>query len=422
MATSLNKYVTLSLPESVESRNYFHLVIEIAWFAIAAASTARFLQFYAIRLGANAFDLGLLASMPSIVLVFSVTFSRWWRNRNPDSVRALMLPGAVFRMTFLIPFLAPFFPQHLQVPWLIFGSVLPATGQGMASAIFLVMMRETVSSNHMTSLMARRQLALNIMLILGSIFFGLMLERIAFPLNYQIMFALSFVLAMVSQWHLAQLKTLTHETSVKPVRPARPLRETLSRKSFQSICYVTTITYITFFSIIALIPLHLKQDLGATEGFMAIFGVVELIAGALVTLVLRRMIEQLGSRMAAVIGMVGASFAALALALAPNLTVSLIGAALTGASWTLTSVAVLHFFTENTEPDDMGASTLYHQFAFGAMFVGPMIGSSIASLGIGLSTIMIGGAILRLIGAVLVHYGLVPFTGKQADPIRTLGS
>jgi len=206
----------------------------------------------------------------------------------------------------------------------------------------------------------------------------------------------------------------------RPKKVARSMRETFQLRSFQSVAYITAIAYIGYFAIFPLVPLHLKVNLGAEEGFMAIFGVVELIAGALVTLVLQRLIHQYGSRTNVVIGMVGAALAVLVIALSQNMMVSLIGAALTGASWTLVSVAVLSFFTERTEPDDMQASTLWHQVVFGAMFVGPMIGSGIASLPIALTTVLIIGAGLRLLTAVLAHYGLSIFTGKRVEPIHNL--
>ncbi len=99
---------TYSTP--LERSNYQHLVLDIGWFAIALAATSRFMQFYAIRMGADAVALGLMTALPAIILVFSTSLSAWWRSHFNDSVRAIMLPSLGFRFIFLLPAFAPFFP------------------------------------------------------------------------------------------------------------------------------------------------------------------------------------------------------------------------------------------------------------------------------------------------------------------------
>ena len=108
-----------SLTKSFEQSNYTHLVLDIGWFAIALASTSRFLQFYAIRMGADAFSLGLMAALPAIILVFSTSLSAWWRSHFEDSVHAIWLPSMGYRFIFLLPAFTPFFPIEWRVLWLI---------------------------------------------------------------------------------------------------------------------------------------------------------------------------------------------------------------------------------------------------------------------------------------------------------------
>lgn len=404
------------LTKTLERSNYYHLVMDIGWFAIALAATSRYLQFYAIRMGADALELGLMSALPAICLIFSTSLSAWWRDRYSDSIHALWWPSVGYRFIFLLPAFAPFFPIQWRVLWLILAAILPALTQGMSNTIFVVMMRETVSNDAIPSLLARRQFTLNAMLLVGVVGFGILLEILPFPLNYQVMFVLAFIFSMVSQWHLGKLDSL-----VPPSKPKRKMHQTvrqlLKQNRFQSIAYVTSLSFVGFFSIFAIIPLFLEQSLGADEGYIALYGSAELIAGAAMMFILEPLLRKWGSRTIIACSMFGTGLAALIIALAPSLAIALIGAALTGACWNANNVATLRYFTERTTADDMNASMAYHEIVFAAMFIGPLLGSGLASIGLPLTSVLIIGAMLRLAAAILTHFGLAVFGKSIVRPI-----
>ncbi len=404
-----------SFSTSIERTNYTHLVLDIGWFAIALASTSRFLQFYAIRMGADAFALGLMAALPAIILVFSTSLSAWWRSRFADSVHAVWLPSFGYRFVFLLPAFTPFFPIEWRVLWLILSAVVPALTQGMANTIFVVMMRETVSHERLPSLLARRQFALNVMLLFGVMGFGFLLEVLPFPLNYQVMFVLSFVFALISQWHLSRLNTIVPKHKPKK-REKVDFKKLLKNDSFQSVAFVTLMSFVGFFSVFAIIPLFLAHHLGADEGYIAMFGIAELIAGAGVTLILEPILRRLGSRNTISLSMLITGLAAIVIALAPTLEFALIGAVLTGAGWNANNVAVLRFFTERTSANDINATTAYHEIIFVAMFLGPMLGSFVAGIGVPLVGVILWGAVMRILASLLVHYGLSIFGKARVSP------
>ena len=404
-----------SFSTSIERTNYTHLVFDIGWFAIALASTSRFLQFYAIRMGADAFALSLMTALPAIILVFSTSLSAWWRSRFADSVHAVWLPSMGYRFVFLLPAFTPFFPIEWRVLWLILSAIVPAMTQGMANTLFVVMMRETVSHERLPSLLANRQFALNVMLLFGVMGFGFLLEVLPFPTNYQVMFVLAFIFALISQWHLSRLNII-----VPPHKPKRRekvhLRKLLKERSFQSIAFVTSLSFIGFFSIFAIIPLFLARHLGADEGYIAMFGIAELLAGAGITLVLEPLLRRLGSRTVISLSMLVTGLAGIVIALAPSLEFALIGAVLTGAGWNANNVATLRFFTERTSANDMRSTTAYYEIIFVAMFVGPMLGSFMDGIGIPLIGVVLWGAAMRIIAALLTHFGLNVFGIARVRP------
>lgn len=413
---------------TTENANYYHLVMDIAWFGLGLAATSRFMQFYAIRLGASPIELGLIASLPSLVLVFATYFGLWWRGRFQTSLDAVWWPSIGFRMVFLLPIFAPFFPENLRIFWLVLAVSLPALAQGIASSIFLVMVRETITQERLAKLYARRQVAVNVAIMVSAMGFGLILEIFSFPGNYQLMFLLAFAFAMMSQWHLGRLHVLhepdhDHEPLPHPhiESPLRVVRTALSNVRFQAVAWITVVSHVAFFSIFSVVPLHLERDLGATESFMAAFSVAELISGAFSAMLVGRIISKVGARVVVAVAMAITALAALAIAIAPTLPLTLVGAALTGAGWSAASLGVLSFLTERTDADDLHAPIVWHQILFLATFIGPLLGSGLVQAGAPIVVVILGGAGLRLVSAYLSHRGLSIFPGRQrVEPVREL--
>jgi hypothetical protein len=52
------------------------------------------------------------------------------------------------------------------------------------------------------------------------------------------------------------------------------------------------------------------------------------------------------------------------------------------------------------------------------MFIGPLLGSTAASSPLSLVMVLMGGALLRLGSALLVHFGLSIIHGKRISPLH----
>lgn len=386
----------------VERSNYYHLVADIAWFGLAFAANNRFLTFYAIRLGATPFEQGLIAALPALMLLFSTGLSGWWRNRFHDSVAAIALPSLGFRFMFLLPAFVPWFPAEIQVYSLIMAIVLPAFPQGISNAMFVVMMREAISDNLLPKLWGQRLVALNITLATMTIVFGYMLEWLPFPLGYQLMFLLAFLLNLLSVWHVRKVRVL------RPAPVARqteifPVLRLWRQPNFLRVAVVVLATYIAYTSVNAVMTLHLESHLGATEEFIGWAGVVELAAAAISAAYTHKLMARYGSRYLITAAMIGTAAASLIVAFAPSLNFTLIASAFTGASWTAASIGILGYFHERTPAEDMHRMTVGFQQMTGiAMFIGPMIGNGLAQVGVGLMLVLVIGGIMRLIAAWLV--------------------
>ncbi len=395
--------------EISEKANFRHLVGDITWFGLALAATSRFLSVYAIRLGATPIELGLISSLPSLIVLITASLGAWWGRRYRDPVRSLFWPGLGMRFVFLLPALAPFLPIQWQPIWLILAISIPALPQGIAAVTFFVVMRSAIQPEQMTRLLSHRQLGMNLTVAVGAIVFGFWLKTAPFPLNYQVMFLAAFAFSLGSLWHCVSIRTASkpQEAPAPAVkqRAVNPWRE----RSFLRVAFVAAIIHLAFTLIISVVPLYLVKHMGADEGYMALFGLVELAAGATASLIAPRIIARFGARPTIALMIAGTAINAVIIALAPNLYVALIAAVFSGGCWTAAAgVGLFKFFVESTPAEEMTAyATAYNQIIGLAVFSGPMIGSLLANSGANLVAILLFGAALRLVAAPLVDSSLL---------------
>jgi len=386
--------------------NYLHLSQDVFWFGLAFPSISRFLSIYAIRLGAGAALLGWIAALPAIILLVMSTFAPWWRKRYASTVDALFWPGVVFRLVFLLPALTPLFPSGFQPYWLLLAAALPALGQGISSVLFLVVLREGVDPRALASLMSRRSIAFNIAVGLMTIGFGFWLSQAPFPLNYQVMFVASFVLSLVSLWHVQSVREISPSTMPAPVKGAA--RALLRTPVFQRVAMTAALANLAFFAIQPIIPLWLVNRFDADEKFLSVFGLVEITAAALIATQYNRLMRHTSPRGMIALSMALTGAAALLIAAAPSLPLTLVAAAISGAAWTGGGISLFTFFSEHTPAENVTHFTAaYNQVVSLSIFVGPLLGSQLAGLAPDLSVILVLGAALRLAAAALISLDLV---------------
>jgi MFS family permease len=391
--------------------NFRHLVGDIVWFGVAMAATSRFLSVFAIRVGASPVELGLIASLPSLIVVLSASFGSWWARRYNNPVRSLFLPGLFMRSLFLLPAFAPLLPLRWQPFWLILSISLPALTQGPASVSFFVIMRGAVKPEQMTRLLSYRQLAVNLTVAAGALVFGVWLEQAPFPLNYQIMFMVAFAFSLISLYHCVSIRVPDVVREPKSAAPAQALvmraPSPWRTPNFQKVAFIAATIHIAYVLITPVLPLYLVKQMGADEGYMALYGMIELAAGAVAAIIAPRVASRLGNRPLIALGIAGTSLGAVIIALAPNLYVALVAAVFSGCWTAAAGVSLMALFVENAPEGDMTPySTAYNQVIGLAMFTGPMIGSLLASSGISLIAIILLGAALRLCAAPLVDFSL----------------
>jgi Na+/melibiose symporter-like transporter len=340
------------------------------------------------------------------------------------------------RFLFLLPVFAPLLPLQWQPLWLIFSVSAPAIGQGVASVSFFAIMRTAIEPSHMTRLLSHRQLAVNVSVAVAALAFGLWLEGAPFPLNYQVMFLAAFAFSLISLYHcirirVADQKRTASEAPVVAPAPKPGLRKELSRSigdslrvpwrshGFRRVALVTAVVHLVFFILVPVTPLFLVRHFGADEGYMALFGLLELAGGATASVLAPRVQRRIGTRPMIALAMIGTALAASIIAFSPNLWVALISAVISGGCWTAAAgVGLLTFFLDNTPAEESTTySTAYHQVIGLVVFIGPMIGSLLANGGINLIVVMMFGAAVRFLAAPLIESSLFSRWRPHREPM-----
>ncbi len=385
-----------------ETLNFRHLVYDVLWFGLAFPAIDRFRDVYAIRLGADATQLTWIASLPALMLLFTSSIAACWMSRYSNSSESIRFPGIIFRLMFLLPALTPYIPAQFQLPWLILSFVLPATGQGISAVGFVVMMREGISGSSIPALSSRRTMVMNVSVAISGLAMGFWLERAPFPFNYQLMFVVAFVLSLVSWWHVKQVKPVPE--LVAPRSPSSPRVNPWKSSSFQQLVVIIAMCFVTFTAIRPLISLYMVNTLHADEWFLSNFGLVELVAGALTAAFAHKLVYRFGNRTMIAIGLIGTGVAAVVIAGAQTLPVTLISAAVGGAAWALVSIGQFSYFSETTPHENKEAyTTAYHQVVFVAMFIGPMLGNLLNTGNIPIITALCIGAAFRVLAGLLTQ-------------------
>ncbi len=385
---------------SVQKQNTYHLIMDIGWFGFALATTSRFLSIYAIRLDATPMQVAWLTALPAVVLLFTSILGGWWRARYQDSLRALYWPALGFRFSYLLLAMTPAFPITFQPYWLIIAVTLPAIPQGIAGVVFLVMMREALETPRVPLVVGWRMIALNVGLALGAVLCGLWLERAPFPLNYQMMFLVAFAATLISWWHCNRIHLQLNFPLPKP----GALREVWASRRLWSVAWLVMASYVTFFALVPLVPFFLVRERGAAEGFIAAFGLLELGGGAMMAVFAGRLMNRFGDRAVAGWAMAFTALPTVMIALLDTHSLILVAAFLLGGTWTVVTVALFSVFN-NAGPDEQATeyATVYNQVIGLATFAGPLLGSALAEGGVGLTELLLGGAVLRFgVGALIV--------------------
>ena len=197
----------LHVPTTTLKWNLRQLYWDVLWFGILAGSTLAFQSVYAVRLGATGLQIGLISAGPAVInLIFTLPSGRWLEGKS--LIKVSFQSSVVQRLGYLFLVALPwFFPSPAGQVWGLIWTTLVMSIAGTVLAIsFNAMFAEVLPPEWRAHAVGRRNILLAVSITLTTILSGQILDRVAFPLNYQVVFLVGALGALLSSFHLGRIR------------------------------------------------------------------------------------------------------------------------------------------------------------------------------------------------------------------------
>ncbi|MEA3346031.1 MAG: MFS transporter [Chloroflexota bacterium] len=192
-------------PQFQTDRNIYHLYYDIFWWSLLGVAIS-FNSVYAIRLGASNTLVGLLSSIPALMVILlrfpAARMMECASNRVSLIARSLAAARSTY---FLIALLPLFMTHHLAVAFvaLVILSGIPAN---LAMAGWDALFADVVPEGRRANVVSVRNALVNAAKVAILPLAGQWLEWAPFPLNYQVLYLAGFVGGMLSLYHVIRLR------------------------------------------------------------------------------------------------------------------------------------------------------------------------------------------------------------------------
>jgi len=416
-------------PVPVEHRsNFRHLYLDIAWFGVLAASSLGFVGVYAARLGATASQVGLLSVGPAVAnLLFALPAGRWLERQKIDA--AVFWTAAVHRAFYLVWIFLPFlFGAQGQI-WALVGLTLLMHIPGTALAVgFPALFAEAVPPEWRGHVAGMRNALLSVTFIAISLICGQILQRITFPIGYQVVFVIGFVGGAMSTFHLwfiaphrdaarklsagrglrdlawPSIRRTLDKVLYRPAggRSLRLLRSEVLQGSYGKLIAVLFGFHVALYLSIPLFPVHWVNNLHLTDGQIGLGTAIFYVAVFFGSTQLSRLVVKLGNQHVIAIGAIFMASYPAFMAAADGPALFLVGSAAGGLGWSLVGGALNNYLLEKIPADDRPAYLAWYNLAINAaVLVGSLLGP-VAGRYIGIPLALAMGAALRLVMAIVI--------------------
>lgn len=190
----------------VERRNFLNVQIDGIGIGVASGA-APFLPVFLTYLGASNFQVGLLTSMPAFTgLIIAMVVGRFLQNRRnivPWFSGARFLVVSSYALTGLVPF---FVAREYIIPVVLGIWAMATVPQTVVNVGFSVVMSAVAGPKHRYDLMSRRWSILGLTTAAAVLAVGQVLDRMSFPVNYQLVFLGLSIGGLISLYYSSHIE------------------------------------------------------------------------------------------------------------------------------------------------------------------------------------------------------------------------
>lgn len=396
--------------EDPEDRNAWFLVVEIFWASILG-SVAAFNAAYAIRLGADNFQVGLLTSVPALMAVLvSIPAGNFLAKRSrrvPWVLGSLLVHRAGFLLVAAAPWIhLPGIESGLLVVLILVAISAPAHFFNVG---WIPLLADITPEHKRAAVFSARNIVNQATVSLMVFLCGQFLSKIVFPINYQVLYFIGFLASMLSMYFLYKLdvpdSTIQKKETAAVGRRSLPtlVRETRemlsSQPGFVRITANTLMHGIGIWMAGPLYALYFVRELNASDAWLGLNGTLAslgtIVGYSFWRWLMPRWSEPVSLRRMIVL----AGVYAVAVGLTPSLPVILLYGVINGLISPGINLSHFNILLKVTPPD---ARPLYTSIYITTMNIGatisPFISVAIANQ-VGIAPTLIGAGLLSIIGS-----------------------
>jgi Na+/melibiose symporter-like transporter len=390
--------------------NFLNVQIDAIGIGIASAA-AQFLPIFFTRLGATNFQVGLLTAMPALSgLVLAIIVGRFLQTRRqivPWFSVARLLVISAYALTGLVPF---FVPEELAVPAVLLIWLFATIPQIVVNVAFSVVMNAVAGPAKRYELMSRRWSLLGLTTALTVAITGQVLDRLDFPINYQIVFMGLSLGGLISYYFSSHIRLPDAEVppGITGLSLGSRLKENyeLIKKERPFLSFnLKRFVFLTGQSLaIPLFPLYYVRVLQASNSWIGLIATAQTSVMLIGYFFWTRQSRRRGSRFVLLWTTLGLSLFPAMVASTRQIEWIVVIAGLGGI---LQAGIDLVFFDElmKTVPEESCATFVSYaqSIQYLSSFIAPLIGTSLATW-IGIPGAMLVSTGIRLLGFALFAY------------------
>jgi MFS family permease len=405
----------------MEERNARRLYAEAGIGSIFDGAVGNFTKVYATRLGASASLLGLLSSVPALIRVFWVAPAAGLVEGSSRPKRLMLAALFANRFCYFLLALVPVVFLRYRPEAAVFLVIITAIPGEIFALLYSSTLAEIVPPTKLARVVGNRRIIAGVVVMVVVLVSGRFLDWVSFPLNYQLLFSLAFIPALVTLAFLARLEGIEErDVPAKPrevlagLNPRERWGAMLSDRNLRNFLGAIFVVWLGINLPTALYAIYWVRELDISDTGIGLMSTVSAGVRIGAFYFWRRAIDRFGTRPVMVVATAGTGLYPIIMGLSQNLAGLLLASAFIGAfgsGMMLSRYSTLLYLAPAERRPSFIA--LYRLAMSVANFLSPLAGVALAGV-VGIRTVLFIAGTMRCLGAGM--YLLLPFRGVEPEP------
>ena len=401
----------------------------MGWYGVLAGSAVNFLNIYATRLGANGFEIGLLTAVGAIVSLALAIPAGYWIEGRPIG-KAVFWSSVIYRIGFLLWIPLPWlFGYSAQIWALIILALLMAIPLTPLNIGFNALFAAAVPCEYRAHVAGTRNVLLSITFMISSIGSGYLLNRLAFPVGYQVVFGIGFLGAAMSSLHLYLIKPIPDAglnapcSNPEPVQsPGRTvphsaffstIRADIWQTPFRVVLLSLLVFHLTQNLPLPIFPLVQVNVLHLTDNQIGIGSAIFYFIMLVGSTQLRSYVQRIGHQKVTALGILTMALYPIGMALSRNSLHFYVTSAVGGFASALATGAYANYLLEHVPADDRPAYLAWYNVVLNLSVLIGSLGGPLVANAIGLTAAMYIFAMARILAGIAIFKWGSPSSDPQ---------